>query len=257
MAKTVHGWDGRFESPTVVAIIQARMGSERLPGKVLERIRGIPALELQVRRLLSSVEVTTFCIATSVEVADDAIEGLAHELGILCVRGSESDVLSRFADALRLSDADVVVRLTADCPFHDHRVVDQAIAAFRGHRADYVSNAIRRTFPIGLDCEVMSAEVLLAAASRATSQSDREHVTPYIYRELTDVRSVDFGLPVDLSGLRWTLDTAADLQALRAIAERLPGDEWHECSWTEILGVVLEDPSLAEINRHVEHRHVT
>jgi spore coat polysaccharide biosynthesis protein SpsF len=245
------------DSLRVVAIVQARMGSTRLPGKVLKEIRGVPALALQVGRVLESVEVAELCIATSDRVVDDPIVALAQDLGVACVRGSERDVLSRFAKAARRTSADVVVRLTADCPFHDWRVIDRAVSTFKRSSVDYLTNALKRTYPVGLDCEVMSATALFDADEHAKSEVEREHVTPYLYRHGRDHHVASFELPVDLSSLRWTLDTADDLRALRSIAERLPGDSWSASSWTDILAVVLNDSSLASINRHVEHRHLS
>lgn len=243
------------ESPRVVAIVQARMGSQRLPGKVLEPIRDVPALALGVSRVVMSTEVADVCIATSEEAADDPIAALADDLGVICVRGSEHDVLARFAKATRDTAADIVVRLTADCPFHDAQVIDHAVSTFRIRNVDYLTNAMNRTYPIGLDCEVVSAGALFYADERAKSKFEREHVTSYLYRDGNRTRIASLELPVDLSSLRWTLDTMDDLRALRCIADCLPDRSWMTSSWTDVLAVVLNDPSLAHINSHVEHRH--
>jgi spore coat polysaccharide biosynthesis protein SpsF len=254
MVRESHRQVADVDSSNVVAIVQARMGSTRLPGKVLEEIRGVPALALQVNRITQSVEVDQFCIATSDGAVDDPIADLAEYLGVTCVRGSEHDVLSRFAKAARQTSADVVIRLTADCPFHDSRVIDRAVSSFRSSGVEYLSNALNRTYPVGLDCEVMFASALYDADERAESDVEREHVTPYLYRNGREAQVASLELPVDLSSLRWTLDTVDDLQALRCIADRLPSDSWAASSWTDILAVVLDDPSLANLNRHVQHR---
>ncbi len=236
--------------------MQARMNSQRLPGKVLETIREVPALALQISRVSMSTELADICIATSDGVMDDPIAALAHDLGVTCVRGSEHDVLARFAKAAHHTSAEIVVRLTADCPFHDAGVIDRAVSMFRRSGIDYLTNALKRTYPIGLDCEVMSARALFNADEFAKSDVEREHVTPYLYRGSQSDEVVSLEIPVDLSSLRWTLDTAEDLHALRCIAERLPDESWMSSSWTDILAVVLNDPSLARMNDHVEHRHL-
>lgn len=243
-------------APHVVAIIQARMGSERLPGKVLMPIRERPALELGVSRIRPSQAVDVICIATSDRDVDDPIRAMSRSAGIECVSGSETDVLSRFALAARTMSADVVVRLTADCPFHDWRVVDHVINAFIESGVDYASNTLRRTYPIGLDCEVMPVDALLRADAQAKDPVEREHVTPYLYRQ-SDREIAHVELPVNLSSLRWTLDTEADLHALRGIASALPGADWASSAWTEILATVLNDPSLAAVNAAVPHRHLS
>ncbi len=243
-------------APHVVGIIQARMGSKRLPGKVLMPIRGVPALELELSRIRPSETLDAICIATSDLNVDGPIRAFARSAGIECVSGPEDDVLSRFALAARFMSADVVVRLTADCPFHDWRVVDQVVKAFSEGGAVYTSNALRRTFPVGLDCEVMATEALLLADAEAKDPVAREHVTPFLYRQGScDVVHVQ--LPVNLSSLRWTLDTAEDLRAIRGIANALRGDDWAGASWTDILATVLSDPSLANVNAAVSDRNLT
>lgn len=223
----------------VVAVIQARMGSSRLPGKVLMRIRGLTALELQVRRLRGSRFVDALCIATSNLPADEAIVDEATRLNVHCYRGSETNVLSRVTSAAEAESADIVVRLTADCPLTDWRIVDAVIRQLRASSADYASNVSPRSFPVGLDCEVMLLDTLRCAVRATEEAYDLEHVTPQIQRDPTIDRR-NLTLPVDLSTLRWTLDTPDDLQRLRTIASLLKGSDWAETSWTSILAAVLQ-----------------
>ena len=162
----------------VVAVVQARTGSTRLPGKVLADVGGMPMLEFMLRRLAPLPwEVV---VATSDRPADDEVVSVGRSCGVEVVRGPEGDVLSRFLVALDAHPAKHVVRLTGDCPLSDPRVVRAAVALHREASAAYTSNVLPRTFPKGLDCEVMSARALREAASEATAAPEREHVTPFL-----------------------------------------------------------------------------
>jgi spore coat polysaccharide biosynthesis protein SpsF (cytidylyltransferase family) len=220
---------------TALVVIQARMGSTRLPGKVLADLGGRPLLGLQLARLghLAAAEVV---VATSDQDQDDPIAAFAEDHGVACVRGPESDVLARFALALDRHPADEVVRLTADCPLTDPELVRAALALRRSTDADYAGNTPIRTFPDGLDVEAMTASALRTADDEADEPDDREHVTRFILRRPDRFRLANFRAPVTLADERWTVDTAADLQRVRTIVAALPDPV--TAGWEEILAAV-------------------
>ena len=163
---------------SVVAIVQARVGSTRLPGKVLKELDGIPLLAYMVKRLKHATAISSIVIATTNEPSDKAIVELANSLGINSYCGPKSDVLKRFVEASSLFHASTIVRLTADCPFIDPTLIDSAIDTYFSSRVEYLSNINPPTFPDGLDFEIFSRESLLLANENASSSYDREHVTP-------------------------------------------------------------------------------
>ncbi|MDD2859396.1 MAG: glycosyltransferase family protein [Candidatus Nanopelagicales bacterium] len=206
---------------STLAIVQARMGSTRLPGKVLLPLAGAPMLQRQLERIQRASLIDTLVVATSTDPADDAIAALAAELGIDVVRGPLHDVLERFAIAIRAYGPDTVVRLTADCPLASPAVIDAAIARFAESGADYCSNTLHATYPDGLDVEVVRAEVLLEIAGVATDQPEREHVTLGVYRHPERYRLDELMGDRDLSDLRWTVDTPEDYAFVREIYDAL------------------------------------
>ena len=230
-----------------VAIIQARMGSTRLPGKVLADLAGKPVLAWVVRAARAALGVDDVCVATSTAAADDAVAAWCKSNGVLFHRGSESDVLDRYAGAAKASGAQIVVRLTADCPLLDPAVIAQTIRLRAMTGADYASNVDPPTWPDGLDCEVLTAKALLAAAAEATRASDREHVTPFIRnnRDRFTAETLIAPLP-GLAAERWTLDAPEDLALLSALAARLPSDR--PPSYLEVLAVLDREPQLREVN---------
>ncbi|MEX0716126.1 MAG: glycosyltransferase family protein [Planctomycetaceae bacterium] len=239
-----------------VAIVQARVGSSRLPGKVFQDIAGAPMLRRVMDRLGRARELDAIVVATTTEPGDAAIEDFCRAAGWTCSRGSELDVLDRYHHAARIAGADVVVRITSDCPLIDPGLVDEIVAAFRNRQPglDYLSNTIgRRTYPRGLDVEVFS----FAALERAWREDDdpawREHVTPYIYRRTDRFRCETFEQEADHSGWRWTVDTAADLEMVRRIHEHFGHDEF---TWQAALRACLEHPEWAELNHHIEQKSV-
>ena len=207
----------------IVGIIQARMSSSRLPGKVLADVAGAPMLARQVERLQRSRRMDALVLATSAGAEDDPVAALGERLGLAVVRGPLDDVLGRFALALeRFAQAQVVVRLTADCPLADWRVADQVIDKLRDAGADYCSNvAPERTFPHGLDVEAMTADALRAAATEARDPYDREHVTPFLYRRPERFRIDGLTRSPSLAHLRWTVDYPADLDFVRHVYRAL------------------------------------
>ena len=220
---------------SVTCIIQARMGSTRLPGKVLADLGGRPLLEFMLTRL-STLPVRHLVVATSELAADDPIDQLCADLGVPTFRGSQDDVLGRFAGALNAFPAHTVVRLTGDCPLSDPQIIIGAIELAERTGADYTSNTLIRTFPDGLDVEVMLAEALLTAADNATDPIEREHVTPYLYRHPERFRLAALRGEQLVGDERWTVDTAADLDFVRTIVAALAPDTTF--GWERALAVV-------------------
>lgn len=205
----------------IVGVVQARCSSTRLPGKVLEPIVGRPMLARQIERLRRCREVNELRVATSREPSDDALAALCQNLGVPCHRGALEDVLDRFYHAAKPGSPDHVVRLTGDCPLTDPALVDAVIAEHRRAGNDYTSNALRRTYPDGLDAEVMTWACLESAWREAELRSDREHVTPFIYRQPERFKLGSVEGERDLSEMRWTVDWPADLAFVRSVYERL------------------------------------
>jgi len=237
-----------------VAIVQARMGSSRLPGKVAAPIEGQSMLARVVRRTLRAQSVDATIIATSNRREDDRVVQAAEDLGVDVFRGDENDVLARFVGAARAALADVVVRITSDCPLIDPTVIDDVVGAFeRTPAVDFCSNTLRRTFPRGLDVEVVSSEALLRANREAQLAYERSHVLPYIYGhpELFSLRNLESG--DCLGDLRWTVDTEADLAFARAVFERLGTDFF---GWREVLALVRADPDIGALNANVLQKHL-
>lgn len=236
-----------------VAIVQARMTSTRLPGKVLVDLDGRPMLAQQLRRMRQSRSLDEIVVATTVNGADDPVVELARREGARWYRGDEHDVLGRYLGAARESGAEVVVRITADCPLIDPDVVDRVIAALdRG--CDYASNTLQRTYPQGLDVEVFHRDVLERMTRLATSPPAREHVTYFLHRERPDLfvlRNVADG--EDHSDLRWTVDTDADLELARAIFEAARLAE-RRVEYRDLVRLVRATPRLLAINAHVRQK---
>jgi len=233
----------------VVAIIQARMGSTRLYGKVLLDLEGRTVLARAVRRVRRAALVDEVVVATTVAPADDPIVEECARLGVACFRGSEQDVLDRYHRAAAAHKADVVVRVTADCPLIDPEVSDAVIYAFLHRRPDYASNVLRRTYPRGLDTEVMTAAALARAARHASESYQRTHVTPYIYQHPESFRLLSVTGIEDLSRHRWTVDSREDLEFVRAVYRRMGDDD--AFSWHDVCRLLAEEPTLADLNRHV------
>lgn len=237
----------------VVTIVQARMSSTRLPGKVLADIAGQPAISWTLRRAKRSKRVDSVWLACSRSAADDPLAGYVADLGFPVFRGDEDDVLSRYAVIARKTDADVVVRLTGDCPLIDPDVIDRAVSRFLEGGADYVSNCLTRTFPDGLDVEVFSRAALERADAEAADPFLRMHVTPYIHGRLRDrlpwgqFTTAQVLNPIDFSHLRWTLDEPEDLAFLRRLVRGLP----ENFGWLDVVALLTREPGLLRVN----HRH--
>jgi spore coat polysaccharide biosynthesis protein SpsF len=234
-------------TPTVAALLQARMTSSRLPAKVLKPILGEPMLARQIERVKRARRIDRLIVATSDDPADDPIEALSREAGIDCHRGSLNDVLDRMMKAARTCSPDWVVRLTGDCPLADAGVIDAAIALALEGGYDYVTNAVEPTFPDGLDVEVVRADVLETAWREAVLTSEREHVTPFIHKRPQRFKIGHLRHDVDLSHLRWTVDEPDDFELVTRIYERLYLQN-PAFAWGEVLELIEREPELANYN---------
>lgn len=228
-----------------VALIQARMSSTRLPGKVLLDIGGQPMLLHVIHRAKLAGSVDLVAVVTSRREDDDPIERLCNKKGIPCFRGSLDDVLDRYYQAACHFQADAVVRLTADCPLLDPKIIDRVVQTFRQGEFDYVSNALECTYPDGLDAEIFRFTALERAWKEARLKSEREHVTAYIHKHPEVFRLGSVTHEEDLSALRWTVDTPRDLEFVRTVYSFFPNADF---GMDDILQVMKEHPEIAEIN---------
>jgi spore coat polysaccharide biosynthesis protein SpsF len=206
-----------------LAILQARMTSSRLPGKVMAPLLGEPMIGRQIERLRRVQRIDKLVVATSTHESDDPLADYVQSLGVQVFRGPLDDVLERFrATLVRHPEAKAVVRLTADCPLTDPELVDRVIEHHHAAGADYTSNTLgTRTYPHGLDTEVIAPDALVAAAERAVDPYEREHVTPYIYRRPETYRLAGVARHESLAALRWTVDLPADLVFVRDVYAKL------------------------------------
>jgi spore coat polysaccharide biosynthesis protein SpsF (cytidylyltransferase family) len=238
-----------------VAVVQARMGSTRLPGKVLKDVGGQPLLALVLARVARTAGIDEVAVATSALAGDDPVAEEARRAGGRVVRGSEQDVLDRYATAAAELDADLVVRITADCPLVDPAVIEQLLALRSAQDLDYAgvltgaASDGRRHFPDGLDAEVLRTTVLAEAAREATAAYDREHVTPFIKARPQRFRLGALEADEDLGDERWTVDQAADLEFVRAVVARL--EDPASAGLRDILAVLAAEPQLRALNAAV------
>lgn len=231
----------------VVAIVQARMGSSRLPGKVLADIAGEPMLGRVVQRLGRARTIQNILVATSSAPSDDAVAEFCRARAIACYRGSESDVLDRYYRAAKSCGAQVVVRITADCPLIDAAVVDRVVGEFFSSGCDYASNTLAATYPDGLDTEVFSYAALAKAWKEARRGAEREHVTPYLRNsKCFRVAGVDYCGDAEAGGLRWTVDEPRDLEFVRAIYGYFNGRD--DFGFHDIVAALKEEPTMAKLN---------
>lgn len=227
-------------------IVQARMGSSRLPGKVLNRLAGRTVLDHVLARCLAIESADRVVCATTTSPADDAIVAEAERVGAAVYRGSETDVLGRYREAARAFDADVILRVTSDCPLIDPELCERVLLLRAERQVGFADNNTPRTFPHGLDCEAFTREVLELAADSATAPYDREHVTPWMRRQPDVARAALASPDASLAGLRWTLDTPADLEFFKALFEVLPNGS-ASTRWTTALGALQNSPKLTDL----------
>jgi spore coat polysaccharide biosynthesis protein SpsF len=237
----------------ITAIVQARVGSTRLPGKVLKPIRGRPMLSYQLERLRAARRLERIVVATTTSDADDAIVDLCLREGVECTRGSEQDVLSRYAQAAVKVGATVVVRATSDCPLIDPDLVDFAIGEYLAGGVDYVSNMLVPTWPYGMAIEVFSVAVLLEADRESRLPAEREHVTPFIYWRPDRYRIKSLVRQPDLSFHRWTVDVPEDFDLVsRILGELYPTNP--RFTLQDVLGLLERHPTWSGINAHVQQK---
>ena len=232
----------------VVALVQARMCSTRLPNKVMMPINGVPMIELLLSRLSKSKLIDEIVLATSVDRKNGPLVAHVHNLGYACEQGSEDDVLDRYVSAAEKHRADVVVRITGDCPLVDPKLVDACIGTFFDSNAEYCSNTNPPTYPDGLDIEVTTLEVLQKANRESSRQFDHEHVTPYL-RESGKFRLSSFSNHEDLSGLRWTVDEPEDFSVIEKVFDHFyPRIDF---GWKEVLELESSQPEIFAMNRSI------
>lgn len=232
----------------VVAIVQARMGSTRLPNKVMKPIDGVPMIELLLKRLTQSKELDQILVATSVDTRNQPLVEHVRHLGFACEQGSENDVLERYVQAAEKYQADVVVRITGDCPLVDPALVDDCIREFLQQKVDYFSNTNPPTYPDGLDIEVMQFSALKQAADKTKKPFDHEHVTPYI-RESETFSKAALQNNEDLSALRWTVDDPEDFEVITSVfAHFSPNIHF---GWKDVLALQITQPELFAANKKI------
>jgi len=233
----------------IVAVVQARMGSTRLPGKVLADIAGHPMLWHVLNRTRRARLLDEVVTATSTEASDVPVALFCEQEKNPCFRGSEDDVLDRYYRAAQAYQASVVVRITADCPLIDPAVVDEVIDVYLKGDYDYVTNTAPPSFPDGLDTEVFSFQALERAWHEAMRQSEREHVTPYIRTHPELFRMGNVASEEDLSGMRWTVDKPEDLEFVRAVYEHANGMLFN---MEHVIDLLKRHPEFLEINPGIE-----
>lgn len=241
----------------IVATIEARMTSTRLPGKVLLPILGAPALEHLINRLKQSKFVDAIVVATTINAADDPIVALAGRLGVGVYRGSENDVLERVLKAAQSVQADIIVEITGDCPAVDPQLVDRGIEEFFDHNVDYASNTIKPTFPNGFDVQVFPTKILARVAELTQDPIDRVHVSYYIYMhpELFSLHNWEALPPEYGPNLRVTLDEDSDYRVICAIFEALyPTNK--KFSARDVVQWLLTNPRVIEVNKYVKQKEV-
>jgi spore coat polysaccharide biosynthesis protein SpsF len=239
-----------------VVIIQARMGSTRLSGKVMKNLYGKSVLEHDIERVKQCNQIDDIIIATTDHENDTVIAMEAEKCGVKCFRGSESDVLSRYYFAAKENNADIVVRITSDCPLIDPFVTDQVIDFYKTHDYHYVSNGntdpSKVTYPRGLDTEVFSFKGLEEAYLNAKESYQREHVTPYFYEDGKNVYF--YKNNKDYSKYRWTLDTDSDWELIQQIYKHLYKGT-HDFYMEDVVKLMEETPELYEINKDIKQKH--
>lgn len=230
-------------------IVQARMGSTRLPGKVMMDLGGATVLARVVQRLRRASLIGELIIATTFDPADDVIVEECKALGVAFFRGEVRDVLDRYYRTALHFGAEVIVRITSDCPLIEPEVTDRVIDTFLEQRPDYASNAVQRTYPRGLDTEVFTFDALERTWQKAQRPYQRSHVTAYIYENPEQFKIVSVTGDADYSWQRWTVDTPDDLRFIREVYELMGNDPGFY--WRDVLSLLERRPELLELNSHV------
>ena len=239
----------------IVATIEARMTSSRLPGKVLLSLAGTPVLEMMVNRLKQSKYLDEICIATTTNANDDLVEALAKRLGVECFRGSESDVLGRVLGAAESVEADIIVEAMADSPFIDPELVDRGIEEFFAHDVDYAANCMKDTYAVGFEVQVFPTKVLRNVSQRTNDIIDRTHVTYYIYMHPELYRTYNWEAPPELvaPSFRMTLDEESDYRAISTVADALTS-EHPNFTVRDVTNYLRTHPEVVAMNDNVKQK---
>lgn len=237
----------------ILAISQARAGSKRLPGKIFKQLLGKSMLEIHLLRVMSSIRISKLMVATTLASDDDATEQIAKKLGLTIYRGKEDDVLDRFYQAAKNEQCDYIVRITADCPLIDPVIIDKVIEIAIGGNYDYTSNTLHPTYPDGTDVEVFKFSALQKAWKEAIQPSDREHVTPYIWRnssynDQSKFTSYSVENQINFSAIRITVDELVDFELIKKLMEELGTDK----SWEDYTAHILTNPTYLNLNSHLK-----
>jgi spore coat polysaccharide biosynthesis protein SpsF len=238
----------------IVAIIQARMGSSRLPGKILQPLAGKTVLQHVIERVSASNMFDEIVVATTNRSIDNVVAEVVPPFGATVVRGDENDVLSRFGLAAHQSNAEAIMRITADCPLIDPDVLASMVGRFRNGDVDVVSNCVRRTFPRGLDAELFSRAALEMMLREATSAPHREHVTPFIYENPDRFRIASHEGPEDHSEYRLTLDTPEDFELLDRVFSAFADPD--AIRLADVIALLQSNPDWKLINAHIEQKKI-
>ena len=239
----------------IIIIVQARMGSARLPGKILKEVRGRSLLDYQIERLRRVNGADDVIIATTVDSNNDPVVKLCEKINCLYFRGSEDDVLLRYYESAKEFNANYIVRINADCPLIDPRIVDKVINFFNinSNEFDYVSNILEPSYPIGLHTEIFSIEALKKANDNSKDAEEREHVTPYIYRNPDIFRLGSVVLDDNLSHFRWTVDYPEDFILIEKIIKGVyPNNP--DFDMLDILEFLKNNPELTKINSKISKK---
>ena len=246
-----------MKSKKTAAIIQARMGSTRLPGKVMKDLKGKPVLWHVIKRVKQAENIDQIIIATTTHKRDTIIFEKAKEWGVNAYQGSEEDVLARYYEAANKYEIDTVIRITSDCPLVDPQVIDEIVEYYNNDEYTLVTNAgsdlNNRTYPRGLDTEVFSFEVLEKAYNKAEKKYQREHVTPYIYENYDDIYY--YKSNKDLSNYRLTLDTKEDFKLIKVLYDKLYNGN-HDFYLNEIIKVLNKNKELLKINQKIKQKEL-
>jgi spore coat polysaccharide biosynthesis protein SpsF len=246
------------QNKKIVAIIQARMTSSRLPGKVLKEIAGVPMIAHVINRVSKARLVDQVIIATTEDSTDDLIENFCTENGYACFRGHPFDVLDRYYQAALSYQAHIIVRITADCPLMDPDLIDSLIKTFLETNVDFAANRLpppwKRTFPIGLDIEVVGFKALEKAWKEASLHYEREHVLPYLYDQPNRFKILLMQHEPDYGNKRWTVDTPEDLELLNQIFNQF--SPRIDFSWMDVINVIEQNPDLEKINKVISAKNV-
>ena len=233
----------------IECIIQARMGSSRLPGKTLMKLDSSKTtLDFVIEQLSFSKLINRVVIATTSLDEDNVIEEKARTLGIDCYRGSETDVLDRYYRCAKQFEMKTIVRITADCPIIDPTIVDKVIEQFHSGNYDYVTNTIIRTYPVGTDVEIFSFQSLERSWHEAKLPSEREHVTPFLREKKSKFKIKNVENVENMSNLRWTLDMNEDLILIRKIVSKM---KKRPILMNDVIDLFSKEPELISINEHI------